>query len=64
MAVRTLDFARFYGSDEEQQTFAQELLEGFSESGFVKIVNHGVSLEDLAHLFAWVIRATRPLNIL
>lgn len=54
MAVRTLDLAKFHGSDVEQQEFARDLLEGFSETGFVKLVNHGFSQEDLTKLFAWV----------
>ena len=64
MAIRTLNFAESYGSDKEQQTFARELLEGFSEAGFVKLVNHGVSLEDLNQLFAWVICAPPLLKTL
>lgn len=64
MSVKTLDFTKFYGSHDEQVAFAQDLLEGFSGIGFVKLVNHGVSLEELSHLFAWVIRATHSSDTL
>ncbi|KAI5921648.1 putative gibberellin 20-oxidase [Camillea tinctor] len=53
MQVPTLDFSHLHGSDEERLAFSRALLQGFSEIGFVKIINHGFSEEDISQLFSW-----------
>lgn len=43
MSVRTLGFSKFVtGSSLEREALAKELVKGFDESGFVKLINHGV----------------------
>lgn len=52
MAIPTLDFAKFHsGSDAERREFASSLTDGFKRLGFVKLVNHGFSKEEISHLF-------------
>ncbi|RDW83779.1 isopenicillin N synthase family dioxygenase [Aspergillus mulundensis] len=54
MAVRTLDFTKFHsGSEAERRAFGQALLDGFRTTGFVKLINHGFSREEMADIFNW-----------
>nr|QIW91883.1 OXY4 [Phialomyces arenicola] len=54
MEIKTLDFAKFHcGVESERREFSSALLEGFSRAGFVKIINHGFSQEEIAQLFEW-----------
>jgi isopenicillin N synthase-like dioxygenase len=55
MAVPILDLSRFMnGSAIEEQEFAHDLLNGFTGSGFVKLVNHGISDKTIQKLFSFV----------
>lgn len=55
MNIRTLDLSDFvHGSPEQRQAFVDGLLQSFDDSGFVKLVNHGFSQEQLTTLFGWV----------
>ncbi|EUC26695.1 hypothetical protein COCCADRAFT_10506 [Bipolaris zeicola 26-R-13] len=52
--LKTLDLNTFCnGSIMERQQFAQSLKEGLREHGFVKLVNHGFSDDDINQLFNW-----------
>ncbi|KAF9890774.1 hypothetical protein FE257_005643 [Aspergillus nanangensis] len=54
MTLETLDFSEFrLGGSEEKQNFSLKLLESFSQCGFVKLVNHGISDEEIEKLFDW-----------
>ncbi|KAL3470130.1 putative gibberellin 20-oxidase [Aspergillus californicus] len=54
MPVLTLDFAHFAsGTESERREFGQALLDGFKHTGFVKLVNHGFSKEEMADVFEW-----------
>lgn len=53
--VRTLDFADFlHGDANKQSKFCRELIACLSTVGFVKLVNHGLSDEELYEVFEWV----------
>lgn len=54
MAVPTLSISKLNGTDVEREQFARDLLEGLSGPGFVKLVDHGFSAEDLDGVFKWV----------
>lgn len=55
MAIPTLDFSKFQnGSDAERREFASALTDGFIRLGFVKLINHGFSKEEISHLFQLV----------
>ena len=52
MAIPTLDLSLFTnGHDWERQQLAADLLESFTRHGFVKLVNHGVSDQEVSKLF-------------
>ncbi|KAJ5618102.1 gibberellin 20-oxidase [Penicillium hordei] len=52
MAIATLDFAKFHGgSDAERREFASALTDGFRRLGFVKLINHGFSKDEISDLF-------------
>nr|K0E3U5.1 RecName: Full=2-oxoglutarate-dependent dioxygenase ecdK; AltName: Full=Echinocandin B biosynthetic cluster protein K [Aspergillus rugulosus]AFT91382.1 EcdK [Aspergillus rugulosus] len=54
MSVLTLDFTKFHsGSEVERRAFGQALLDGFTTTGFVKLINHGFSKEEMADIFNW-----------
>ncbi|KAL4966709.1 isopenicillin N synthase family dioxygenase [Aspergillus stella-maris] len=54
MSVLTLDFAKFHsGSEAERHEFGQALLDGFSTTGFVKLINHGFSRAEMEDIFNW-----------
>ena len=55
MTLPTVDLSRFtHGSNLERQQFASELLDSLSQSGFVKIVGHGIQDWAVAKMFEWV----------
>jgi isopenicillin N synthase-like dioxygenase len=55
MAVLTLDYEKFHsGTEAERREFAQTLLDGFKRVGFVKLVNHGFSSEEIEDIYQWV----------
>ena len=50
-----LDLSRFArGSESERADFAQGLVDGFAEHGFVKLINHGFSEASIHKLFDMV----------
>ncbi|KHN99775.1 Oxoglutarate/iron-dependent oxygenase [Metarhizium album ARSEF 1941] len=52
--VRTLNFADFlHGDLSRQDLFCRHLVECLSTVGFVKLVNHGLSDEELRQAFEW-----------
>ncbi|KAL4884487.1 putative gibberellin 20-oxidase [Aspergillus karnatakaensis] len=54
MSVLKLDFAKFHsGTEAERREFGQALLDGFTTTGFVKLVNHGFSKDEMADIFQW-----------
>jgi isopenicillin N synthase-like dioxygenase len=53
--LRTLNLGHFTtGTQEQRRQFVDELLAGFVETGFVKLVNHGFEEQKLNDLFTWV----------
>lgn len=51
----TVDASLFVsGTPGQQRAFAIELAESVRRSGFVKVINHGLSDELIDELFAWV----------
>ncbi|EKG15387.1 hypothetical protein MPH_07438 [Macrophomina phaseolina MS6] len=54
MAFRVLDGKRFAsGSAQERAEFCEALVDGFSQQGLVKLVNHGISDGDIEQAFQW-----------
>ena len=54
-AIRTLDYSHLTSDTEEQrQKFIHQILESFTTTGFVKIINHGFDEQQLKDLFEWV----------
>ncbi|KAM3064944.1 hypothetical protein ACMFMG_011228 [Clarireedia jacksonii] len=52
--LRTLNLGHFTsGTQEQRLQFVDELLAGFIETGFVKLVNHGFDEQKLNDLFSW-----------
>jgi isopenicillin N synthase-like dioxygenase len=52
MKIETLDFSKFHvGTDAERYEFSTVLLTGFANTGFVKLINHGFSQEEISRLF-------------
>jgi isopenicillin N synthase-like dioxygenase len=52
MKIETLDFSKFHvGTDAERYEFSTVLLKGFANTGFVKLINHGFSQEEISQLF-------------
>ena len=55
MALRCLDLSNFTkGSEPQIQGFASDLLKALSETGFVKIVGHGIHEQEIRQVFEWV----------
>ncbi|KAL9006071.1 MAG: hypothetical protein Q9188_001198 [Gyalolechia gomerana] len=55
MALATLDLSLFTnGHHDAREAFAADLREELSRHGFVKIVGHGLSNEDIGEVFEWV----------
>ncbi|KAL4865754.1 hypothetical protein BDV12DRAFT_199832 [Aspergillus spectabilis] len=54
MSVLTIDFAKFHsGTEAERREFGQALLNGFTTTGFVKLINHGFSKDEISDIFQW-----------
>ncbi|KAI9148327.1 2-oxoglutarate-Fe(II) type oxidoreductase ppzD [Paramyrothecium foliicola] len=52
--VPRLDFAKFlHGNVDEQKQLCQRLVWSLSNVGFVKLVNHGISEDDIRRVFKW-----------
>ncbi|RDL32343.1 Clavaminate synthase-like protein [Venustampulla echinocandica] len=52
MQIETLDFSKFHaGTDAERYEFSKALLAGFASTGFVKLINHGFSREEISRMF-------------
>jgi isopenicillin N synthase-like dioxygenase len=50
-----LDFSRFHSENiDERDQFCRELISGFSKSGWVRLVNHGVPPESIDRAFEMV----------
>ena len=50
-----LNYAKYaQGIVTERLKFANDLVESFKKYGFVKIVNHGISDEQVQQIFEWV----------
>lgn len=55
MALIPRDLSAFTaGTDEQRRTFAAELLDDYQRCGFAKIVNHGITEDEVRQLFEWV----------
>jgi len=54
LVPRTLDLSKFHGTEPERLVFAKEALEGFAKDGFIKIIGHGIPVEDMTRLLDWV----------
>lgn len=55
MALATLDLSLFTnGNHNTREAFAADLRKELSRHGFVKIVCHGLSDEDIGEVFEWV----------
>ena len=55
MALSTLDLSLFVdGSKSQRYDFASNLRQGLARHGFLKIVNHGISEEEISEAFTWV----------
>ncbi|KAL8786523.1 MAG: hypothetical protein Q9213_002750 [Squamulea squamosa] len=54
MALATLDLSLFiHGRHDTREAFAADLRKELSRHGFVKIVGHGLSSEDIGQVFEW-----------
>ncbi|KAJ8123894.1 hypothetical protein O1611_g9487 [Lasiodiplodia mahajangana] len=52
--IPTLDLSHFTaGNDQQRRRFADGLLAGLIDTGFVKIINHGFDKTKLDEVFAW-----------
>ena len=57
MALPTLDLSWYTdGNAAERQQLASQLLDSLSQHGFVKLVGHGVSRQNVEELLEWVRR--------
>ena len=55
MPLATLDLSLFTaGRHDIQEAFTADLRRELTRHGFVKIVGHGLSNEDINQVFAWV----------
>lgn len=55
MAFRVLDGKKLaFGSAQDKVDFCEALVDGFSQQGLVKLVNHGISDSDIEKAFEWV----------
>ncbi len=53
--VHQLDFSRFMDGDrKEQHKFCRDLVGCLTNIGFVKLINHGISDDELREVFDWV----------
>ncbi|KAI1750362.1 hypothetical protein F4782DRAFT_509445 [Xylaria castorea] len=52
--IPTLDLSHFTaGNDQQRRQFADGLLAGLIDTGFVKIINHGLEKDKLDEVFSW-----------
>ncbi|KAI0423521.1 hypothetical protein F5Y09DRAFT_327182 [Xylaria sp. FL1042] len=52
--IPTLDLSHFTkGNEQQRRQFADGLLAGLIDTGFVKIINHGLDREKLDEVFTW-----------
>lgn len=50
-----LDFASFYNADtSERDRFCQDLVSSLRQNGFVRLINHGISSDDIDRAFETV----------
>ena len=50
--VPRLDFSKFLnGTDADRASFCQDLIDSLCNVGFVKLINHGIADDELAHIF-------------
>jgi isopenicillin N synthase-like dioxygenase len=55
MSISVLDASLFLdGSPSQRAEFADQLLKGCIEHGFVKLINHGMPASVITDLFRWV----------
>jgi len=53
--VKTLDFGQFLNGDPtSQRQFCEEIVNALCSVGFVKLINHGISDEEVDEAFEWV----------
>jgi isopenicillin N synthase-like dioxygenase len=50
--ARTLDLSKLQSP--ERLELAKQTLEGFARDGFIKIVGHGMTENELTQILAWV----------
>ena len=59
MGLTTVDFGLFRdGSPAERLQTAKALVNSFRECGFVRLVNHGISLQTIEEAESWVCNHT------
>ena len=55
MSIKVLDASILTsGTPAEQSAFCEALVDGFSNQGMVKIINHGISDMNIKKIFNWV----------
>lgn len=56
MELSTLDFAHAHAEADPdlREAFYKQLISTLSESGFVKIINHGIGEDLIQEAFGWV----------
>lgn len=62
MELSTLNFAHAYAEADPdlRDAFYKRLISTMSESGFVKIVNHGIGVDLIQEAFGWVSPTDEP----
>ena len=55
MDLPTLDFAKWtHGDATDRSQFSKDLAKSLIDHGFVKMINHGMSEEEIGEIFDWV----------
>lgn len=55
MSIKTLDASVLRtGTDAQKSAFCDALVDGFSNQGMVKLVNHGLADSKIQGIFNWV----------
>lgn len=55
MSLPVVDLSLFTkGNDKDREQIASELVDGFSQHGFAKIIGHGIREAEVANVFEWV----------
>ncbi len=53
--IPQLDFSAFTnGTAIQREQFCSELVAGLSQLGFIKLINHGLSKDEIVEVFSWV----------